>query len=123
MYGPCLCGALDCVPCRGSSAREYLARLDSDDWAEAQQLREEAEEAERIEKSERYWLQDIGYELDEDFVWHRTLSQKTRTARRDHKSGHIKKGDRYHETRIRTIDDLSGESRHERIIYLIRAAA
>ena len=91
MYGPCLCGALDCRACRGSEA----------DWYHNEDV--------RIESSERPWLADSGYSLDEDGTWERRISMKRHLCRRDHKDGRVKKGDIYRVTRTRVIDDESGD--------------
>lgn len=106
MYGyrscePCLCGALDCVACRGPGA----------DCGPDE------------ENAERPWLADSGYSLDEDGNWHRTISRKTHTCRRDHKNGRIKKGDVYSVTKSRIIEDESGDGWISTRKRLIRRAA
>ena len=75
-------------------------------------------------EEKRHWLRDAGYTLcweaglwpedDQVFWWEKRISRAERTARRDHKDGRIKAGDRYLETIIRVIMDETGESSHER---------
>lgn len=86
-YEPCLCGATDCVACRGPGA----------DCGPDE------------ENSERPWLAHSGYTLDEDGRWEQTISRRTHTCRRDHKDGRVKKGDVYRATKTRVIDDESGD--------------
>jgi hypothetical protein len=77
------------------------------------------------ENSERPWLADSGYTLDEDGTWERQISAKRHTARRDHKDGRVKKGDLYRAVKTRTIDDESGDgwiSTHKCVIRRASAA-
>lgn len=61
------------------------------------------------EDSNRPWLAESGYELD-DKCWVKTLAEKTRVCRRDHKDGTIKKGQVYTEKSCRVICDDTGDS-------------
>ncbi|CAB4203517.1 hypothetical protein UFOVP1382_133 [uncultured Caudovirales phage] len=94
--GPC--GAPDCSSCRNGS--------DPDD-VELEGALARADEA--------------GYTVDvEDGSAMKTISTKIRTARRDHKSGAIMKGDRYRETVRRTIFE-DGSSSLRRIAVRLQA--
>lgn len=57
----------------------------------------------------RPWLKDAGYELDGD-TWKRRDYIATRVARKDHKDGKVKKGDRYSQWEYREIDDETGKA-------------
>ena len=98
-----MCGADDCETCGGPGSERSWRR------------------------GERSWLEGLGYEHTssryDTGYWSRTVSSKTRTARRDHADGKVKAGDVYVETIIRYIDDESGESRHVRAKYVIQRAA
>jgi hypothetical protein len=70
-------------------------------------------EGERLQPK-RDWLEDSGYEFDADGgLWSIVVNTASRTARRDHKDGRIKKGQRYRVSVSRHIDDGSGKSWHE----------
>jgi hypothetical protein len=58
---------------------------------------------------QRMWLEGAGYELDED-TWKRRDYVATRVARKDHKDGKVKKGDRYSQWECREIDDETGKA-------------
>jgi len=65
-------------------------------------------------RPKRDWLENSGYEFDaEQGTWSIVVRLGKHTARRDHKDGRIKKGQRYHLAVSRYIDDDSGESWHE----------
>jgi hypothetical protein len=51
-----------------------------------------------------------GYTYDEG-TWEKRMSTRTHTARRDHKDGRIKAGQKYTVTRFRCVDE-DGGSRH-----------
>ena len=60
-------------------------------------------------------LEDSGYSFDPDFRrWEKILSRKTRTCRRDHKNGKIKKGQRYVEVVTRYIEDDEDSDDHRK---------
>jgi len=61
----------------------------------------------QIEDSERPWLADAGYEIDEG-TWSKMIAFSVHTCRRDHKDGRIKKGDRYKLRVYRGITDDDG---------------
>jgi hypothetical protein len=63
-----------------------------------------------LEASDRPWLADSGYELDDSMTWSRTISFSTHIARRDHADGRVKKGDKYRLRVYRCIDDDCGHS-------------
>ena len=63
-----------------------------------------------MESAERPWLQDSGYEIDEDMVWTKLISIKSHTCKRDHKCGYIFKGDFYKVMTYRGISDEDGNS-------------
>ena len=91
-----MCGATDCENCYGPGAG------DGPD----------------PENSERPWLAESGYDLDED-GWSKVISSKRRTCRRAHQDGKVNVGDLYATTTTRYIDDETGESslsHHKRII-------
>jgi hypothetical protein len=96
-----MCGATDCVACRGPGAD---AGPDE-------------------ENSERPWLANSGYTLDEDGSWERQISYKQHTCRRDHKDGRVKKGDVYRVSRTRSIDDETGDGWIRTSKWVIRYAA
>ena len=102
MYGPCLCGALDCTACRGPGAGRFSE-----------------------EDAQRSWLSWSGYYLDEEgCIWSKRISSTRHVCRRDHKDGRVKKGDVYRVIKTRHIDDESGDGwivSYKRIIQ--RAAA
>ena len=52
-----------------------------------------------------------GYEWEADCeAWRKCVSRRIRTARKDHKSGRIKAGQRYVETTYRDVDGDTGRS-------------
>jgi len=57
---------------------------------------------------QRPWLTKSGYTLNYD-TWTRRDYVATRTARRDHRDGTIKAGQRYDEYRYTEIDDRTGD--------------
>ena len=63
-----------------------------------------------IQESKRNHLVSKGYRLVCIGLWEKEIFKKVRTARRDHKDGNIKKGQRYLETKVRSIEDETGES-------------
>ena len=63
----------------------------------------------QLEAADRPWLEDSGYELDSG-EWHKLVSAKKHTCRRDHKDGKIKAGQVYRKYTYRGIDDETGES-------------
>ena len=79
------------------------------------------------EDAVRTWLRWSNYTFNgEDYgspTWTRTVSSTRHTARRDHKDGRIKKGDLYRVTKIRMIDDETGEGWLSCRKRLIRRAA
>jgi len=74
-----------------------------------------------VEDSERPWLEDSGYELEEGGTWTRLISLSTHTCRRDHKDGKIKKGQRYRLKVYRCIEDEDGSSSLYKRKFLIKA--
>ena len=81
--GPCLCGALDCVPCRGRSAADaYLAEEAMNDEAERNYV--------------RGWpgVVEFGSDGEPSSVLS-GLRRSKHVARRDHADGKVKKGDAY----------------------------
>jgi len=63
-----------------------------------------------LERADRPWLADSGYELDDSMVWSKDLSFSRHTARRDHADGKVKMGDRYTLRVYRCIEDDGGSS-------------
>ncbi len=98
---PCMCGATDCVACRGPGA----------DCGPDE------------ENSERPWLADSGYTLDDDGEWGQVVRQRIHVARRDHADGRVKRGDKYRVTSWRYINDESGDSYHRHRKTVIRRAS
>lgn len=63
-------------------------------------------------------LEPHGYVYSaDDGVWEKLVSSAERVARRDHKSGKIRKGDRYYETVYRYIEDATSEQRLTRKVH------
>ena len=59
------------------------------------------------------YLEDIGYEFDwDDMEWVKLISNKIRTARKDHASGLIKKGDKYRDRVWRCVEDETRKFYH-----------
>ena len=99
-----MCGATDCTTCYGSRAGEEQDDNDP-------------------EQSERPWLDEAGYTYTSERYggsWQKMVSNKRRTARRDHGDGSVKAGDIYWDTVFRYVDDESGESRHVRGKWVIQ---
>ncbi len=88
----CMCGAYDCRPCRGDAAVDRYERKIHG------------------EETNRPWLADSGYEFVNG-TWEREFRARIHTARRDHKDGQVKAGDRYRVSVWREIDDEDGTSR------------
>ena len=103
-----MCGATDCETCYGPGAGDEQDDNDP-------------------EQSERPRLDDAGYTYTSDRygggTWEKMVSNKRRTARRDHGDGTVKKGDVYWDTVFRYIDDETGESRHVRGKWVIQRKA
>ena len=63
-----------------------------------------------IQASTRGYLVHKGYRRATFGLWEKVISKKIRTARRDHRDGKVKRGQRYLETKTRSIEDETGES-------------
>tara|TARA_B100000131_G_scaffold176957_1_gene170783 strand:- start:3508 stop:3834 length:327 start_codon:yes stop_codon:yes gene_type:complete len=63
----------------------------------------------QLENAERPWLEHSGYDL-EDGTWSKVIALSVHTCRRDHRRGHIKRGDRYRIKTYRCISDEDGSS-------------
>lgn len=99
-----MCGAYDCRPCRG-------------DYAVDQYEREIFGE-----QSQRPWLADSGYTFSNG-TWERQFRSRFHTARRDHKDGRVKRGDRYRVSHYREISDDDGTSIIRTYKYVLQPAA
>ena len=63
----------------------------------------------QLENSERPWLNESGYDLDEG-TWSRRIYYGRHTARRDHKDGRVKAGQIYIRKTFRKICDETGDT-------------
>lgn len=81
-YGPC--GAEDCSSCFPGGNSEQTTERDLSDW---------------------------DYEFDPSQVrWSKLVSIRTHVARKDHRDGRVKAGQRYHKWTYRYVDDETGRS-------------
>ena len=74
----------------------------------------------QIDNSERPWLKDSGYDL-EDGSWTKLVTVKRHTCRRAHKDGRISVGQIYSYNTYRVIEDKTGKSRFYHQKQIIRS--
>lgn len=74
----------------------------------------------QMESAERPWLEESGYELEEDMIWFKLISSKVHTCRRTHQDGRVQAGQRYRVKTYRYIQDDDGSSWLRKARFILR---
>ena len=76
-----------------------------------------------VASSERPHLAESGYVREDNGTWKKVVSKTSHTARRDHKCGTVKAGDKYTRKTWRIVDDETGKWIHYHHKAIIKGGA